>query len=335
MNKHQRLHAAIHKQTVDRPPIALWRHFPIDDLDAEKLARRVIEFQNAYDFDFVKVTPAASYVAEMYGGELRDAGNREGTRTHVRRVINAWQDWKKIEPVANDHPIMQRERDAIQRIRAGLGKDVPIMQTIFSPLSCARTLAGDRLIQDLREHPSEVLHALQHLGTTMEHFAHCSIEAGADSLFLATQVASRDVLTPAEARAFGTSNDLALLNHLGSHVDFILLHIHGENIYFEELAKYPVQIVNWHDRKTAPTLREGKKLFHGAVAGGIEEWGVLADGTPDQIRAQIQDAIQQTDGFGLIVAAGCVISTDTPEDNIRAARAAVEISAVHRIKFNG
>jgi uroporphyrinogen decarboxylase len=324
MNKRERLHAAIHKQKVDRPPIALWRHFPGDDLDSEKFARRIIEFQNAYDFDFVKVTPASSYVAEMYGGELQDAVNREGTRAHVRRVINDQRDWKKIEPITTDHPVMKREHDAIRRVRAALGKDVPIMQTIFSPLSCARTLAGDRLLQDLREHPGEVMHALQHLGTTMERFAHDAVDAGADSLFLATQVASRDVLTPEESRAFGQSFNLALINHLRGHVNFILLHIHGENIYYEHLFKYPVQIVNWHDRKTAPTLKEGKALFHSAVAGGLDEWNVLATGTPEQVRAQVQDAIQQTDGIGLIVATGCVIPIDTPEQNIRAARAAVE-----------
>lgn len=325
MNKRQRLDAAITKQAVDRPPIALWRHFPIDDLDPEKFAGRVIEFQKTYDFDFVKVTPAASYVAELYGGELRDAGNREGTRVQVRRVVNDWHDWKKIEPIALDHPIFRRERDAIQRIRTGLGQDVPIMQTIFTPLSCARTLAGERLIQDLREHPGEVMHALQHLGTTMERFAHTAIQAGADSLFLATQVASRDVLTPEESRAFGQSYNLALINELRHQVEFILFHIHGENIYYDHLFKYPVQIVNWHDRKTEPTLREGKAMFHGAVAGGIEEWTVLAGGTPAQVRAQVQDAIQQTDGTGMIVAAGCVIPTDTPDENIRAARAAVEM----------
>ncbi len=324
MNKRERIHAAIHKQKVDRPPIALWRHFPGDDLDAEKHARRIVEFQRAYDFDFVKVTPAASYIAEMYGGALRDAGNREGTRAHVTRVVNDGRDWKKIEPVPNDHPVILRERETIRRARAELGKEVPILQTIFSPLSCARTLAGERLIQDLREHPGEVMHALQHLGMTMERMARNSIDAGADALFLATQVASRDVLTPQESRAFGQSYNLALLNELRGHVDFILLHIHGENIYYEHLFKYPVQIVNWHDRKTAPTLAEGKNLFDGAVAGGLDEWNVLADGTPEQIRAQIDDAMQQTDGSGLIVAAGCVISTDTPEENIRAARNAVE-----------
>lgn len=323
MNKHERLDAAIHKQRVDRPPIALWRHFPGDDLDSEKFARRVIEFQNEYDFDMVKVTPAASYVAEMYGGTLQDAGNREGTRAHSGRVINDWRDWLNIEPLAPDHPIIRREADAIRRIRAGLGREVAIMQTIFSPLSCARTLAGDRLVQDLREHPGEVMHALQHLATTMERFARGSLAAGADSLFFATQVASRDVLTVEELRAFGQRHDLALINDLRGQVDFILLHIHGENIYYEQLFQYPVQIVNWHDRKTPPSLREGKTLFHGAVAGGIDEWGVLQT-TPEAVTAQVQDAIQQTAGIGLVVAAGCVIPIDTPPANLRAARRAVE-----------
>lgn len=325
MNKRERIHAAIQHKPVDRPPISLWRHFPVDDLDPVKFARRVIEFQQAYDFDFVKVTPAASYVAEMYGAQLRDAGNREGTRDHVTRVIQDWHDWSRIEPIEFDNPVLLRECDAIRRIREGVGKDVPVMQTLFSPLSCARSLAGDRLVQDLREHPGEVMHALQHLGTTMERMGHGAIEAGADALFLATQVASRDVLTPVESRAFGQSFNLTLLNELRGHVDFILLHIHGENIYYDHLFKYPVQIVNWHDRKTAPTLKEGKALCRGAVAGGIDEWNVLAAGTPQEIRVQIQDAIRQTDGIGLVVAAGCVIATDTRDENIRAARAAVEI----------
>jgi uroporphyrinogen decarboxylase len=106
----------------------------------------------------------------------------------------------------------------------------------------------------------------------MERFGHASIEAGADALFLATQVASRQVLTAEESRAFGQSYNLALINHLRGHVEFILLHIHGENIYHEQLFKYPVQIVNWHDRKTPPSLKEGKASFDGAVAGGIDEW---------------------------------------------------------------
>lgn len=324
MTKRERIHAAIAKQPVDRQPIALWRHFPKDDLDSVKFARRVVEFQKKYDFDFVKVTPAAGYLDEMHGAQMRDAGNREGTRDHVTRTVNDWRDWAKIETFDKSNPVFRREYASIKLIREEVGREVPILQTIFSPLSAAKNLAGDRLAQDLREHPAELHHALEHLGKTTLNFAFHSIEAGADAIFISTQAATRDLVTAEELQAFDQAYTFTILNELHNKVDFILLHAHGENIYFDHLSKYPVQIINWHDRKVSPSLSEGKRSFHGAVAGGIEEWGVLGAGTREQIRAQIREAIQQTEGTGLIIAAGCVIPIDTPEENIRAAREAVE-----------
>jgi uroporphyrinogen decarboxylase len=189
-------------------------------------------------------------------------------------------------------------------------------------------LAGDDLILHLREHPAELHQALEHLAKTILNFALYSVEAGADAIFFATQVATRDFMTPEESRGFGQAYNLTLLQELKGKVDFILLHAHGENIFFDHLSKYPVQIMNWHDRKTWPSLAEGKRLFNGAVAGGIDEWEVLAGGTREQIQAQVRDAIQQTGGTGLIVAPGCVIPIDTPEENIRAARQAVQVTNI-------
>jgi uroporphyrinogen decarboxylase len=324
MNKRDRIHAAIKRQPVDRQPIALWRHFPKDDLDSARFAHRVVEFQRKFDFDFVKATPAAGYMDEMYGAQLRDAGNREGTRDHVTHTVNDWRDWAKIETLDKSNPVFQREYASMKMIREELGREVPILQTIFSPLSSAKNLAGDRLVQDLREHPAELHRALERLGKTTLNFAFHAVEAGADAIFLSTQVATRDLVTAEEMRAFDQAYTLTIINELRTKVEFILLHVHGENVYFDHLSKYPVQIINWHDRKIPPTLSEGQRLFHGAVAGGVDEWGVLTQGTREQIQAQIRDAIQQTGGTGLIVAPGCVIPIDTPEENIRAARAAVE-----------
>ena len=39
---------------LDRPPVALWRHFPVDDQDPETLAAATLDFQRHYDFDLVK-----------------------------------------------------------------------------------------------------------------------------------------------------------------------------------------------------------------------------------------------------------------------------------------
>src|SRR5512146_1640284 len=97
MNHRERIQAALRGQPVDRVPAALWRHFPNDDLQAEKLAARVVEFQKKHDFDFVKVTPASGYPAEMYGATFRDGANREGTRAYINRPVNRLDDWDTVE----------------------------------------------------------------------------------------------------------------------------------------------------------------------------------------------------------------------------------------------
>ena len=46
----ERIEAAIAGELVDRPPVALWRHFPVDDQSALSLAEATIHFQKDFDF---------------------------------------------------------------------------------------------------------------------------------------------------------------------------------------------------------------------------------------------------------------------------------------------
>ncbi|HEY5597103.1 MAG TPA: uroporphyrinogen decarboxylase family protein, partial [Candidatus Bipolaricaulota bacterium] len=98
---------------------------------------------------------------------------------------------------------------------------------------------------------------------------------------------------------------------------------HGLNVMFELACSYPVDALNWHDRRTAPTLARGLEQFEGTVLGGLDEHETLSGGTPDQVRAQAQDAIAQTQGRRFILGAGCVALVTTPPENFQAARRAV------------
>jgi uroporphyrinogen decarboxylase len=324
MNHRERIHAALKSQPVDRVPVALWRHFPNDDLRAETLAARVVEFQRKFDFDFVKVTPAAGYPAEMYGATFEDKKNREGTRAYLTRPVNVLSDWDRIAPLDATNPVFIRETAALKLIRQQLGGEVPILQTIFSPLNSAHNLAGERLFEDLRGQP-EILHrALKALTETTARLAVESLRAGADAIFFATQMAARKYLTEDEFRAFGERYDLQVLEAIrAAKSDFVFLHIHGIDIYFDLLAKWPVDVLNWHDRRTAPSLKDARAKHTGALAGGINEWDTLAAQSRDVVIAQVHNAIAQTGGRGFIAAAGCVIAIDTPEENIRAVKEAV------------
>ncbi len=327
MNHRERIHAALRGEPTDRVPVALWRHFPNDDLRAETLAARVVDFQNKFDFDFVKVTPASGFPAEMYGATFRDGQNREGTRTYITRPVYAIGDWEKIAPLDSTNPVFVRELAALKLIRSKLGADVPILQTIFSPLNTAHNLAGERLFADLRAQPAALHRALAALTETTTRFALESLRAGADSIFFATQMATPKFFEEAEFREFGEKYDLGVLNAVrDAKHDFILLHIHGVDIYFDQLCKYPVDAINWHDRRTAPSLKDARAKFKGVLVGGINEWGILAAKFSADVKAEAQDAIQQTEGRGFILAAGCVISVDTPEENIRAVLGATNLN---------
>ena len=46
----ERLYACIADDpALDRPPVAFWRHFPVDDQSAETLAAATLDFQRHYD----------------------------------------------------------------------------------------------------------------------------------------------------------------------------------------------------------------------------------------------------------------------------------------------
>jgi uroporphyrinogen decarboxylase len=93
---------------------------------------------------------------------------------------------------------------------------------------------------------------------------------------------------------------------------------------FDLLSQYPVQVVNWHDRETLPTLRDGQARVPGAVLGGLRQWDTMMRGTPDQVRQEAADALQQTGGRRFILGTGCVTPITAPWANLRAARAVVE-----------
>ncbi len=323
MNHRERIRAVLRGEPTDHIPVALWRHFPGDDLKPATLAARVVEFQRKFDFDFVKVTPASGYPSEMYGATFRtpDAGSprlREGTRERATRPVNTLDDWGKIVPLDETNFVFVRETSALKLIRQQIGADVHILQTIFSPLYAAWNLAGDRAFDDLRNQPDVVHRAMRALTETTIRFAVASLRAGADAIFFATQMATSQYLNLEEHRRWAEPYDRQVLEAIrAAQADFIFLHIHGLNIFFDELTRYPVDIINWHDRRTAPSLREARSKWHGALAGGIDEWNVLAASVRDAVMAQARDAIGQTGGRGLILSAGCVIPVDTPEENIR------------------
>ena len=322
MEKRTRLEKAFAGEKVDRPPVALWRHWPGDDQYPAHFAAATIGFQRQFDWDFVKVTPSSDYCLRDWGTRTVWEGNNEGTRRYVFHPIQQPEQWGQLKPLDPRTGSLGVMLEALRLIRQGLGPDIPVIQTIFSPIAQAKNLAGPHFLHHLRLYPDAVRAGLQVITETTCRFVEV-IRDLVDGIFYAVQWADASHLSREEYRTFGRPYDLRILE-TAQPFWFNLLHVHGEAIYFEEFVDYPVQALNWHDRETWPSLREGKNRFPAAVVGGISRMETLLRGTPEQVQAQAQDAIHQTEGRRFILGTGCVTPITTPLCNLRATRAAVE-----------
>lgn len=325
MTSRERIYKTIKGEPADRIPLSLWQHFPNSDQTSQGLADSIINFQKKFNFDLVKVTPASGYMTEAFGGKFipLKTGLQKGIRECVDFPIKNHNDWKKIKPIDINQVILKRELEALKLIKKGIGNDVPIVQTIPNPLTLAKTIRGEAFFDDIRNHATDLKPALAVITKTILKFSLESLRAGTDGIFFFTQVASFDFLTEKEYQEFGVKYDLQILNVLKKQNALLILHIHGLNIMFTLLKDYPVQIINWHDQLTAPTIAEAQKISNKTFLGGVEENKMLLKENPKIIKKHIKDIIKQSNGKRLIFGPGCVLPINIPETNINAIKQAL------------
>src|SRR5690625_4735578 len=66
-----RVKAMVEGKEVDRPGVAFWKHFPLDDRDVEKMIQTTIDYQLQFESDFVKISHNGLYSIEDWGSEIK------------------------------------------------------------------------------------------------------------------------------------------------------------------------------------------------------------------------------------------------------------------------
>jgi uroporphyrinogen decarboxylase len=323
-NHRQRLETCLLGEKPDRVPVALWRHFPVDDQTPDGLAAATAAFQRQYDFDLIKVTPASSFCVRDWGVQDQWQGNPEGTRAYLHHPVQLPDDWKRLgilDPTAGK---LGNQLKALEMLIKGFSPETPILQTIFNPLSQAKNLIGrENLNVHMRRHPDALHVGLEIITQTTLRFLEESIRLGIDGVFFAIQHAQYGINTRQEYEEFGKAYDLRILE-AARDLWLNIGHLHGENVMFDLIADYPVQILNWHDRQTEPSLQQAGQYFKGVLCGGLRQWETMVLGSPVEVIAEAEDAIQATGGRKFILGTGCVVPVTAPHGNIMAARQVVE-----------
>lgn len=322
-SKRKRLEAVIAGEKPDRLPVALWRHWPGDDQDADALAAASVKWQRDYDWDFLKVGPASSYSVIDWGGSDRWVGDIEGNRETVSYAVQTPDDWLKLTPLDPARGMLGRQVEALQRVGTAVAPTTPFIATVFSVLSQAKHLTGkERLLSHLRSHPDNLRHGLEAITESTLRFLEAARDAGIAGIYYAVQHARYPVLSSVEFDTWARPYDLRILE-AASDLWLNVLHVHGSDIMLDAVADYPAHIVNWHDRETGVTLAEGLAQVGGAASGGVDHWTIHRE-SPEQALAEAADAVAQTGGRRLVLGTGCVLMVTTPTRNIRALREFVE-----------
>ena len=318
-NSRTRMEALVNGEPVDQIPVALWRHFPVDDQTPERLAAATINFQNTFHFDFVKVSPSSSFCLRDWGIKDKWNGNPEGSREYLTPVINNPEDWQNLPSLDVTKGSLGGQLECLKIIRDNLGKDTPFIQTIFNPLSQAKNMVGkSNLYHLMRAYPQALKVGLEKITNVTLDFIEACRNIGVDGVFFAVQHASYDRLSLTEFDEFVKAYDSQLFP-LFNEFWFNVAHIHGKNIMYEIIKDYPMQVFNWHDRDTYPDLKRGLKVFDKIVCGGLGRINPMELGTDTDIKAQIDNSINQTQGKNFILGTGCVLQQTTPYGNIKAA----------------
>ncbi len=321
-----RLQLILAGERPDRFAASFWRHFFHREHTAEGTAEAMLWFQKEFDWDFMKVNPRADYHVQDWGVKLRYSNRELENHVKVSFPITSIDDWAKITALPPTSPTLAEHLKLVSILRARSGRDLPILMTVFTPLSLAGRMVPDRqlLLSHLRSDPARIHAVLRAITDTFVRFVSELRNAGADGFFFATtHWASADLLTWPEYEQFGLPYDLEVIR--AAEADAInLLHVCGSNNFLAELMKqpYPAQMVNWDSSDpTNLPLDKARELFPDkTLVGGVDYRGWLRRSRPDEMPHFIHELKRQYDSARLIIAPGCAVEPGTDMNNLRAIR---------------
>jgi len=339
MTPKERIKLMLGNKEVDRPGVALWKHFSLVDRDKTNFVNKTVGFQEENNWDLIKVSYNGFYFVEGWGAEVKWPTTKEESDsmyTHPpfkKYVIDDPVEWDSFKAIPANTNAFARELEATKKIIEHFKGNVPILPTIFSPLTSAQGMTGsftrpDLILAQMKYHPERVHKALEIITEVTINFIEELVKLGIDGIFFAVQLSRHELMTPKAFKEFGKKYDLMVLDTIKDKTWFNMAHIHGKgDLMFDEIKEYPVQALNWEDLGTSMSLKEASKITDKILVGGLEH--EVDFNEPDReklinnLKKRVQCATEQVNSNRLIIGPGCTVPNYVPEDGFSALKEVV------------
>jgi uroporphyrinogen decarboxylase len=311
MTPGERVRAALKGEHVDRVPFCFWHHFKPEG-SGERMADLTMEFfVQKFQLDIVKIMPDLPY-------------------PQPDDPLVVAEQMRFLPRLDLDTPMFREQLTCIRLLRERLGSDYPLILTLFSPMTYAiRYMGKQRAISECRKNPLVFGEGLGTIASNLRRLMAGAIETGASGIFFSCMGATTADFTRDEYIKYALPYDVeALQGAVGGWLNIV--HVHADptqaddQLYFDIFTDYPVSVMSWSDRLTGPSLSEAATMTLKCLMGGLHERGPLMQGDESAIDNEIMAAVSQTKGRRLILANGCSIPDDNPEEWLHVARRLVD-----------
>jgi uroporphyrinogen decarboxylase len=331
MNRRERVEAALSGKKLDRVPVSAWCHFFDKEVSMDGFVNSMLEFQNYYDWDYMKIHPRYSYHLEDWGSVYKQSGKPGDWPVCVKYAIQKAEDWKKLKVLKSREGVLGDILTAVERIKKGIKNEVPFIMTVFSPLMIANFLSGYMTdVEDWKKYfendRDSLAEGLKTIAETFRLFVEELRKIGVDGLFYATKEANDDFTTAEDYQSFVRPYDEIVLS-AARDFPFTMLHLCGDKIHLSAMSDYPVTMLHW-DATTGgnPGYLNARKTLGDRLAfGGGPCRAVMAKGSAAEVKKDLKKVLVDTEGKHFLLGPACsILVAETPEENMWLLRKAPE-----------
>lgn len=285
MTHTQRLKAAVAGEHLDRPCAAFWGpHLNLEELNAHDLAYAMIANQEAYQWDFIKFDFSGMYFPEAFGQKIATPMH-EGMQAWL--TVEEWRinhpsDWMTLRPLkVKDSEVFQRNVEAVKRVVDHYQGDVPVLPTVFSPVSMAGEFVGgyfdqEKLIKQFEYNTKEIEYGLSVIEETLINLMEAYVDAGADGFFIGMQNGINEKMGYEAFKKYEFDGTARIVNAIKDKTWFNMAHLcNGTNTPMDAesikwCADLPVTALNYADTwEYMPSFEEMRKITDKVLVGGI------------------------------------------------------------------
>jgi uroporphyrinogen decarboxylase len=290
VNKKELVDRVLKGEAVEHPPVSMWYHFGVQHGGGEPFARITLEYFHHYDFDFLKVMNDYFYPVP------------EGLT-----AVKSRADLQRLARFKPEETTWAEQYKALEIIRRDLNDKAYFIDTVFDPWqSINRNLAAENMQHLMANESEALLEALDVVTDNLIAYSRKAIELGAAGIFLSIP-AGEEIVTREQFLTFVKPFAKKLLEAIEGAGPLTTLHVHGRDLFFDDVLDLPAPVLNWWDRgPSGPSLQSVLDRTSACVMGGIDQT-LVARRTRDFLRRHVHEGRKLGGPRRFLLANGCTI----------------------------